>query len=138
MTSDLGTAIIAGVSALAGVSLGALLNRRNEKKTQAERLLVNAINDAVTAIAEVAQTQSQDARARYGSALSRIALYASPTVVAAFRQFQDEANTTTVEGRALLIDAVLVARHELGEKDIDREDLHVLLFGSKDHARPQL
>jgi uncharacterized protein with PIN domain len=138
MTSDIGTAIIAAVSALGGVSLGALLSRRNEKTAQAERLLVNAINDAVTAIAEVAQTKSQEAQARYGSALSRIALYASPTVVTAFRRFQDEANTTTIEGRSLLIDAVLVARHELGENDIDRDDLHVLLFGSKDCVGPQL
>jgi hypothetical protein len=123
------TAIVAAASALLGVSLGALLNRRNEKRAQADRLLVDALNDAVAAIADVAQTQGREAQARYGSAVGRIALHASPPVVAAFRRFQDDANTTTTDGRSRLLAAIQVARHELGHESADEGDLGVLLFG---------
>lgn len=74
MTTGLGTAAIAGAAAVIGVLCGALLNRRNEKQAEADRLLVSALNDAMIAIAEVAQGGGREALARYASAKARIAL----------------------------------------------------------------
>ncbi len=135
MTSDLGTVVIASVSALAGVSLGALLNRRNEKQAEADRLLVSALNDVVAAIAEVTQTNSSEAKARYASAMARIALYASPVLVTAFRVFQNDANTITADGRSRLANAVLAARQELGLESVNTNDVYPLLFGAGDIHR---
>jgi hypothetical protein len=80
------------------------------------------------AIAEAAQGGGSEVRARYASAKARIALYASPAVVTVFRRFQDEANTVTAEGRALLIDVVLTVRHELGKQATNRSDIEKLVF----------
>lgn len=135
MTTGLGTAAIAGAAAVIGVLCGALLNRRNEKQAEADRLLVSALNDAMIAIAEVAQGGGREALARYASAKARIALYASPTVVTAFRRFQDDANTVTADGRALLIDIVLAVRHELGKQATSQTDIEKLVFGREDATR---
>jgi len=114
---------------LVGVVLGALLTRQNNKRAYGERLLVEALNDAATAIAEVAGGEGKSAQNRYASAVSRIALHASPGVIAKFRAFQDDPTTTTTDGRARLIEAFDAARKELGHKDADEEDIAVLLFG---------
>jgi hypothetical protein len=135
VTTDLGTAAIAGAAAVIGVLCGALLNRRNEKQAEADRLLVSALNDAMIAIAEAAQGGGSEVRARYASAKARIALYASPAVVTVFRRFQDEANTATAEGRALLIDVVFAARHELGKQAANRSDIEKLVLGEEDATR---
>ena len=120
---------------LGGVALGALLARRNEKRARTDRLLAEALNDAIAAIAEVAGGTGPEAQTRYASAVGRIALHASPTVVAAFRRFQDDATTTTPDGRARLIVAVQRARLELGHETVDGDDLGVLLFGrAKSHG----
>lgn len=110
--------------------LGGLLARRNEKRAQGERLLVEALNDAVTAIAEVAGGDGKRAQSRYASAMARIALHASSGVVAKFRAFQDDATTTTALGRSLLLEALQAARAELGHDKADDEDVATLLFGS--------
>jgi hypothetical protein len=125
------TAIVAAASALIGVVLGGVLNRRNEKRAETERLLVDALNDAIAAIADVAQTQSREAQARYGSAVGRIALHAPPHVITAFRRFQDDANTIDADGRSRLLTAVQLARHDLGHESADEGDLGVLLFGPR-------
>ncbi len=87
------------------------------------------------AIAEVAQGGGREATVRYASAKARIALYASPVVVTAFRRFQDEANTATAEGRALLIDVVLAVRSELGKQATNRADIEKLVFDREGTAR---
>jgi hypothetical protein len=115
---------------LIGVVLGGLLTRRNEKRAQGERLLVEALNDAATAIAEVAGGEGKSAQNRYASAMSRIALHASPRVVSRFRKFQNDPTTATQDGRTRLIDAVQQARLELGHGKASSEDLAVLLFGN--------
>ncbi len=124
--------MIASGAALIGVIFGALLNRRNEKQAEADRLLVSALNDAMIAIAEAAQGGNREAMSRYASAMARIALYASPTLVTAFCRFQDEANTVTAEGRRLLIDVVLAVRHELGKQPTERSDIEKLVFRRQD------
>jgi len=130
--STIAAGLVAGFSALGGVSLGALLSRRNEKQAHTDRLLVDAINDAIAAVAEVAQTQSAEAQARYGGALARIALHGSPEVVAAFLAFQRDGSTVTPEGRGLLAAAVEVARRELRRGPVTTDALRILLFGRSD------
>lgn len=109
------SALVTFAAGLGGVILGGFLARRNEKRAQGERLLVEAMNDAATAIAEVASGEGKAAQNRYASAVSRIALHASPAVIAKFRRFQDDATTSTRDGRVRLIDAVQQARRELIE-----------------------
>jgi hypothetical protein len=118
-------ALAAGV---VGVALGAWLARRNEKQASTERLLIEAVNDLVDAVAGVAQGVP-NAQAQYGSALARVALQGSPEVVQAFRHHQEEATTVTPEGRRRLIAAIQQARKELGHQPLDERDLEVLLFG---------
>jgi hypothetical protein len=48
------TAVIALAVGFGGVGLGGLLTRRNERRSHAEGLLTQALNDAVAAIADVA------------------------------------------------------------------------------------
>lgn len=121
-------AIVTLIVGVGGVALGAWLARRNEKRAAGERLLVEALNDAVASIAEVANGVP-DAQARYASAVSRIALHASPRVANAYRRFQDVANTGTPEGRRLLVLALQEARQDLGHETLGADDLAVLLFG---------
>lgn len=132
--------ILAGVL---GVVLAAFLSRRSERRAQADRLLVEALNDAVDAIAAVAQlgrpsshledpthrAQLDASQQRYASAASRVAPHASPRVVAAFRRFQDDATTATEEGRERPLGALAAARAELGMDPADPDDMAVLLFG---------
>jgi hypothetical protein len=118
-------ALAAGVI---GVALGAWLTRRNEKQAATERLLVEAINDLVDAVAGVAHGVP-NARAQYGSALARVALQGSPELARAFRHHQEDATTITPEGRRRLIAAIQQARKELGHQPLDERDLEVLLFG---------
>jgi len=129
---DLPIAMITFAAGLTGVILGGLVSRRNEKKAYGERLLVEALNDAATAIAEVAGGEGKGAQNRYASAMSRIALHASPGVISKFRDFQDDATTTTADGRERLIDAVQEARRELGHEQADDKDLAILLFGNSE------
>lgn len=124
------TALITFAAGLGGVILGGLLSRRNERRAHGERLLVEALNDAVTAIADVAGGEGKTAQNRYASATSRIALHASPEVVAKFRDFQNDATTATTDGRVRLIAAIQEARHELGHGQANDDDLAVLLFGN--------
>jgi hypothetical protein len=89
-----------------GVGLGALLTRRNERRSRAEGLLTQALNDAVAAIAEVASGGGDEAQAHYASASARIALHGPPEVVEPWRRFQDEGTTNTEQGRACMMAAV--------------------------------
>lgn len=114
---------------LVGVALGAFLARRNQKRAASEQLLVEALNDMVGAIAEVAGGAGQETQRRYASAVSRIAVHAPASVVLAFRKFQDDPTTATAKGRAQLVAAVQLTRQELGHGQAANEDLHVLMFG---------
>jgi len=117
---------------VAGVVLGAWgswLARRNEKKAATERLLVEALNDLVGGIADVA-AKVPYAQARYASALARVGLHGSLGIVQAFRRHQDDATTITAEGRQLLVDAVQQARRELRQQHVADDALSVLLFGT--------
>lgn len=127
--------VIPLIVGLAGVVLGALLTRRNEKKSYGARLLVEALNDAVTAIAEVAGGEGRAAQNRYASAMSRIALHASPEVISGFRDFQVDATTATEDGRKRFIAAVQRARLELGHQKADDSDLSDLMFGASPAER---
>jgi hypothetical protein len=129
---DATTALITFAAGLGGVALGGFLARRNERQAHGDRLLVEAINDAVTATAEVAQIGGSAAQSRYGSALARIALHASPSVIERFREFQDDATTITEDGRARFLAAVQEARRELGRPTATDHDVAVLLFGNDD------
>ena len=127
--------VIPAAAGLLGVASAAYLARRNEKRARAERLLVEAMSDMVSAIAEVAVTRDPAAQARYASASSRIALHGSPAIVAAFRRFNDDATTATEEGRVRLLQAFTVARRDLGAGVADERDLAVLLFGGERSIR---
>jgi hypothetical protein len=124
-------ALVALVVGIGGVVLGALLTRRNERRSRADDLLAQALNDAVAAISEVA-SGSGDAQALYASAVSRVALHAPPDVVESWRHFQDDATTATKDGRARLVTAIQSARMQLGHGSVPDADLHVLLFGPGD------
>jgi hypothetical protein len=124
------TAVIALIVGFGGVGLGALLARRNEKRSRSERLLTQALNDGAAAIAEIAAGGGADAQAHYASASARIALHGPPEVVEPWRRFQDEGTTNTEEGRARLVVAVQAARKALRHKMVSDADLRVLLFGS--------
>ncbi len=150
MVSDLvatiGAAVIGGASGVAGISYGARLHRHNEKQAQADRLLVETLNDVVDAISIVAHytkgspddppagepphANAEEGLLRYASAMSRIALYGSPRVVAAFRRFQDVANTGTTEGRDRYVEAAAHARSDLDRGTANPDDLRMLFFGS--------
>jgi hypothetical protein len=127
---DVVAALISLSVGLLGITVGAFLTRRNEKRAEGERLLVGAFNDAATAIAEVAGGEGKVAQARYASAVSRIALHASPAVISKFREFQDDPTTATQDGRRRLIAAVQEAREELGHGRVKEEDIATLLFGN--------
>ena len=140
---DVLAAAVTFVIGVGGVALGALLARQNERRAQGDRLLVEALDDAVDAITAVAGITARRytydpardddrlgaAQLRYASAVSRVALHGSPSVVAALRRFQDDATTATDEGRARLLAAMQTARVELGRERADDGDLAVLLFG---------
>jgi len=126
---DLAQLAITFAVGLAGVALGAWLSRRNEKHAHGERLLVAALSDAVEAVADVAAGEEQ-AQRRYAGALARIALYASPQVIGALREFQNDATTLTRDGRERFVTAVQTVRRDLKLRSADREDITVLLFGS--------
>lgn len=126
---SIAAALIALVVGFGGVILGALLTRRNDRRARADVLLVEALNDAVAAIAEVAGGGGPDALIRYASAVSRVALHAPPEVAEAWRRFQDDATTGTLAGRARLLAAIQAARHQLGHGSVSDVDLAVLLFG---------
>ena len=127
--------LITFAAGFGGVVLGGLLARRNDRLAHSDRLLVEAINDAVTAVAEVAQEQTTVAQSRYGSALARIALHGSPSVVRCFREFQEEATTVTADGQARLLAAVQEARGELSRPSVEDHDVAVLLFGTESEVR---
>jgi hypothetical protein len=120
--------IVAVAVGIGGIALGAWLSRRNEKRATTDRLLVEALNDLVSAIADVANNVP-NAQARYASAVSRVGLHGPPSVVAAFCRFQDQANTGTLEGRKRLISAVQQARLALRHETVDDDDLATLFFG---------
>jgi hypothetical protein len=124
------TAVIAVVVGLGGVVLGALLARHNERRSRADDLLTQALNDAVAAIAEVANGGGSDALAHYASATARVALHGPPEVVESWRLFQDEGTTNTESGRVRLVFAVQAARTTLGHQPASDADLRMLLFGS--------
>lgn len=124
-----GALITFGVG-VGGVVLGAALARSNQQRAAKDRLLVEALNDMVGAIAEVAGGAGGEAQWRYASAVSRVALHAPPRVVDALRRFQDDATTATPAGRARLIAVVEAARSDLGHSAIGARDLEVLLFGA--------
>lgn len=126
--------VATAIAGLLGVALGRFLARRDEKQAQGERLLVEALNDVATAIATVAGGGGKEAQNRYASAVSRIALHGSPAVIAKFKVFQEDATTSTADGRGRLVAAVQEARKELGHKSAEDDDLAVLLFGSSEPA----
>ncbi len=123
-------AVITFVVGVGGITLGALLSRRNERRAHADRLLTEALNDAVRAIASIAGGAGPEAQREYASALSRVALHGSPSVVATLRRFQDDATTVTDGGRDRLLAVVAAARAELGHRPADEGDLRILLFGA--------
>lgn len=126
--------VLAIAAVALGAGLGAYLARRNERASNTDRLLAEALNDVMAAIADVASGQGGPAQARYASAVSRIALHASPGVVSAFRAFQDDATTYTAEGRTRLVEALQFARADLGHKSAAPDDLHMLLFGGTEQG----
>lgn len=128
---DVTAALIALAVGFGGVLLGATLTRRNDRRSRGDELLAEAANDAIRAIAHVAASNSTDAQAQtaYASAVSRVAMHGMPPVVAAWRSFQDNATTETLEGRALMVAAIQVTRVQLGHGPASDADLHVLLFG---------
>jgi hypothetical protein len=129
--------IAPALTLVVGAVLGAWLTRRNEKRAATERLLLDTLSDLVDAIAAVV-AGDKGAQQRYASATARLALHASPEVVAAFRRFQDDATTATAEGRGRFLVAVAAARRELGAKQADADDLAVLLWGPRPLPSPEL
>ena len=127
---DAAGALIALVVGLGGVLLGALLTRNNERRSRGDDLLAQAVNDAIDATADAVRPRPPaDARARYASAVARIALHGAPPVVETWRRFQDNATTATDDGRTRMVAAVESVRAQLGHGSVAASDLHVLLFG---------
>lgn len=128
------TVVVSVLAGLVGIVVGAVLARRNAREEHADKLLADALNDLVSAIADVAGGDA-DARRRYASAISRIALHGSPDLVEAFRAFQRNPTTCTDDGRRRLIAALQAGREELGRRRIDDDAARVLLFGVDGGAR---
>lgn len=128
---DAAAALIALVVGFGGVLLGAMLTRRNDRRSRGDELLAEAANDAIRAVTHVAASNSTDKQAQtdYASAISRVAMHGTRPVVAAWRSFQDNATTETPGGRALMVAAVQATRAQLGHGLASDADLHVLLFG---------
>jgi hypothetical protein len=126
---NIAAALIALAVGFGGVLLGATLTRRNDRRSRADDLLARALSDAVAAISDVAAGTVPNAMASYGSAVARIALHAPPEVVEAWRLFQDNATTTTEDGRARLVTAMQAARKQLGHGPVSDQSVHILLFG---------
>jgi len=128
---DTVAALIALAVGFGGVLLGAILTRRNDRQSRTDALLAEAANDAIHAIAYVAASNSTDspAQTRYASAVSRVAMHGTPSVVAAWRRFQDDATTETIQGRDRLVAAIQATRSQLGHGSASDADLHVLMFG---------
>lgn len=84
--------VISIFAGLLGVGVGAYLSRRNARRDHADKLLAEALNELVSAVADVAGG-NVDARRRYAGATSRIVLYGSPELVSAFHAFQADATT---------------------------------------------
>lgn len=127
--------VAVGVAAtLGGIALGGVLTRRNERRAQGERLLVEAFNDAVSAIAKVSMGD-QAAASGYLSAVTRIGLHSPPTVLEKFRDFQMDPTVETADGQARLIAAIQAARTELGYEQVKDADLAGLLFGKNRPSR---
>jgi hypothetical protein len=116
------------LAGIAGVVIGAFLSRRNARQDHADKLLADALNDLVAAVAEVANGD-QTAQRRYASATSRIVLHGSPELVEAFCAFQVGATTADEDGRRRFKAAVQTARREFGRKPVSDEAATVLLFG---------
>lgn len=116
---------------LLGVLAGALLQRRNARTDHAEKLLAEALDDLVGAVADVASGDI-GAQRRYAGATSRIVLHGSPELVTAFHMFQADATTSTVDGRRRFMHALQVARRELGRPPVDEHAARMLLFGPGD------
>ncbi len=123
-------ALIAFAAALAGVVAGAALARHNERRAHAGRLLTDALDDLVVAIANVVGGAGREARRAYAAANARIVLHGSPAVVDAFRALQVDPTTGTEDGRMRLLAAFQEARRELGRPPVDPKAASVLLFGS--------
>jgi hypothetical protein len=124
---ELVAALIGAAVAVCVAALGAVLARRNQRQSQADRLLVEALNDAVASIAE-ASFQVGGALPAYASAAARIALHAPPDVLVAWRRFNDEATTATETGRDLLVAAIQAARRHTDQLDVLDDDIRALLF----------
>lgn len=122
------TFLVSALAALLGVFIGAGLARRNTRREHADRLLADALNDVVTAIAEVASGNAA-AQPRYAAAVSRIVLHGSPELVNTLQVFQQSATTATSQGRERFVDVVQAARKELGRRPLDTFDAQFLLFG---------
>jgi hypothetical protein len=121
--------IVSAATGLVGVLVGALLSHRNARREQADRLLADALDSVVTAVADVA-AGDHTAQRRYAAAVSRIVLHGSPGLAEAFRSFQLDATTGTSDGRRRFIVAVDAARRELGRRPLPDDVAEVLLFGS--------
>jgi hypothetical protein len=111
------------VTGLLGAFVVAFLSRRNARNDHADKLLAEALNDLVAALAADANGDLE-ARQRYSAAMSQIVLHGSPELVAAFRAYRSDPN------RELLIAAVQAARRELGRPPVDTADAAMLLFGA--------
>lgn len=122
---------------LTGVFVGAFLSRRNARRDHADKLLADALNDLVSAVADVAGGDPTGQR-RYSSATSRIVLHGSPALVAAFENFQLDATTGTPDGRRRFIAAVQLARRELGRGPVDEKAAATLFFGADEDARDRI
>ncbi|MGB0871995.1 MAG: hypothetical protein ACPGWS_03625 [Solirubrobacterales bacterium] len=131
------------VGTFGGAFFASKLARRNTRLAESDRLLCEAVNDAVAAISDVAALNrhgrthvdpvaSMQAQARYGSAMSRVAIHASPEVIEAFAKFQRNADTGTAAGRKSLIDATNAARRSMGRADAPEEALSTLHFGASE------
>jgi hypothetical protein len=118
------------VAGLVGVAAGAFLARRNERRAHADRLLAEALNDLVGAVADVAGGD-EVAKRRYAGATSRVVLHGSPALVEAMRAFQEDPTTGTVDGQRRFIAALQAARRELGRPGVDEGAAAVLLFGAE-------
>ncbi len=117
--------IVAGTG---GIALGAWLAWRNSRRAATDRLLVEALNDLVAAVADVAGGD-QRARRRYASAMARLLLHGSPHVIDAWHEFQLTSDTGTADGRRRFIAAVQVSRRDLGRPTVDELAAAHLLFG---------
>jgi hypothetical protein len=122
--------ILAVASAFGGAFIKHLLDRRAERRRQAQEVRFAAYVDFLKAVAGLAQERTRENLAQAADAKTRIAIYGSKSVAEQLSRFLAASGSlATGEGRDSLVPVVETMRREARCGDLSRADIKNLLFG---------